>query len=266
MLHTLDLAGGRFAVRDEGRGPPVLLVHGFPFDHGMWEAQLADLAPRHRVLAPDLRGFGGSTVSDGTVTMDRMADDLESILRELDLREPPVFVGFSMGGYVGWPFLARRGRALRALVLVDTRAVADAPAAAAARLALAERVLREGPAPAADAMLPRLLDPGRAARDPALVARVRALMLRQDPRGIAAALRGMARRPDASSRLARVDLPALALCGEHDAISTRDEMRALAAALPRGRYVEVAGAGHLTPLEAPGAVSSALLGFLATLP
>src|SRR5262249_54296053 len=107
VLRTVTVAGERFAVRDEGRGPPVLLVHGFPLDHGMWDAQVAALAPRQRVLAPDLRGFGRSVVTDGSVPMARMADDLAALLDALDVREPVVYVGFSMGGYVGWPFVER---------------------------------------------------------------------------------------------------------------------------------------------------------------
>ena len=111
----------------QGRGLAVLLVHGFPLDHTMWDEQVEALAPRCRVLAPDLRGFGRSVVSDGTVTMARMADDLAALLDALEVREPLVYAGFSMGGYVGWPFLEKHGRRVRALVAVDTRASADTP-------------------------------------------------------------------------------------------------------------------------------------------
>lgn len=265
MRVELTIGGERFRILDRGLGPPVLLVHGFPLDHAMWAAQVDALAQRHRVLAPDLRGFGGSAVTEGCVTMGHMADDLAALLDELDVRERLVYVGFSMGGYVGWPFAARHGRRLRGLVAVDTRAVADTPAAAAARRAMAERLEREGPAVAADAMQPRLLAPDRPARDPELARAVREMMLRQNPRGIAAAQRGMAARADARAWLARLAVPLLAICGEHDAISTRDEMQALADTAPDGRLVEVRDAGHLAPMESPAAVSSALLDFLARL-
>src|SRR5262245_13578299 len=230
----------------------------------MWDAVVPALAPHARILAPDLRGFGGSVVSDGRVTMARMADDLAALLDALHVTEPLSYVGFSMGGYVGWPFLERHGRRLSALVAIDTRAAADTPEGAAGRLAMADRVLAEGSAVAADAMLPRLLAPDRARRDPDLVRRVRELMLRANPRGIAAAQRGMAARPDSRGLLATLRLPTLVICGEHDVISTRDEMRALAAAVPGSRFVEVRDAGHLTPVEQPAAVSAALLEFLGT--
>jgi len=265
MTRVLTIDGERFALRDEGHGPPLLLVHGFPFDHAMWDEVLPALAPHARVIAPDLRGFGGSVVTDGTVSMARMADDLAALLEALEVREPVLYVGFSMGGYIGWPFVARHGRRLSGLVAVDTRAGADTPEGAAGRRTMADHVLREGSVVAADAMLPRLLSPDRARRDTELVRRVRDQMLRIDPRGIAAAQRGMAERPDSRPQLAGLALPTLVICGQHDAISTRDEMRGLAAAVPGSRFVEVQGAGHLTPLEDPGAVSAAILEFAASL-
>jgi len=100
VLHELTLAGERFAVRDEGRGPPLLLVHGFPFDRTMWDAVLPALTPHARVLAPDLRGFGRSVVSDGSVSMARMADDLAAVLDALHVTDPLIYVGFSVVGDV----------------------------------------------------------------------------------------------------------------------------------------------------------------------
>ena len=261
-MKRLSIGGESFAVQDEGRGPPVLLVHGFPLDHTMWAAQVAALAPRHRVIAPDLRGFGGSVVTPGKVTMDRMADDLAALLDALGVAEPVTFAGFSMGGYVGWPFLRSHRRRVARLVLCDTRAVADTAEAAKGRLAMADKVEAEGSAVAADAMLSKLLAPGRAERDPALAARVREVILATDARGIAAAQRGMAERADARADLPLLDLPTLVIVGEHDAISTRGEMSALAAEIPGARLVEVAGAGHTTPMEDPAAVSAALAEFL----
>jgi pimeloyl-ACP methyl ester carboxylesterase len=263
VQRSVTVAGESFTLRDEGRGPPVLLVHGFPLDHTMWAAQIEALAPRHRVLAPDLRGFGGSVVTDGTVTMARMADDLAGLLDALGVREPIVYVGFSMGGYVGWPFLDRHGRRVRALIGVDTRASADTPEGAAGRRAMAQKVLKEGAAVAADAMIPKLLAAGRPERDPELARRVREIILRNDPCGIAAAQLGMAERAEWRPRLAGIKLPMLALVGEHDVLTPPAEAREMVAAVPGARLIELPDAGHSSPMESPEAVSTALLEFLA---
>ena len=262
-MKRVPVGSESFAVQDEGRGAPVLLVHGFPLDHTMWAAQVAALSPRHRVIAPDLRGFGASVVTSGTVTMARMADDLAALLDALGVSEPVTYVGFSMGGYVGWPFLRSQRRRVARLVLCDTRAVADTAEAAKGRLAMADKVEAEGAGVAAEAMLGKLLAPGRAERDPDLARRVRDVILKTDPRGIAAAQRGMAERTDARADLPLLGLPTLVIVGEHDAISTRGEMSALAAEVPGARLVEVPGAGHTTPMEDPAAVNAALLDFLA---
>ena len=250
-------------VLERGRGKPLVLVHGFPLDQTMWQRQIDDLAGDCRVIAPDLRGFGASGVTLGTVTMARMADDLAAMLDGLGVREPVAFCGLSMGGYVGWQFALRhRSRAAR-LILCDTRAVADSPEAAAGRLKTAERVVAEGASVVAEAMLGKHFAPATLEQQPDLVEATRQVMLRTAPEGIAAALRGMAERPDVSGHLAEFDVPALVICGEHDAISPASEMRGIAERLPQAQFMEIKDAGHMAPLERPVAVNAALREFLA---
>ena len=85
-MKTLHVNGIDLAVADEGAGPPVVLVHGFPLDHGIWDSQIAALARRYRVIAPDLRGFGHSGVTPGKVTIEQFADDLAAMLDALGRR------------------------------------------------------------------------------------------------------------------------------------------------------------------------------------
>src|SRR5688500_8038168 len=89
-------------VLERARGTPLMLVHGFPLDHTMWQAQIDEFAEGYRVIAPDLRGFGKSGTTEGTVGMEQMADDLALMLDKLSVQEPVVFCGLSMGGYVAW--------------------------------------------------------------------------------------------------------------------------------------------------------------------
>jgi pimeloyl-ACP methyl ester carboxylesterase len=262
-LRTLTVGGERFALVDRGDGPPLLLVHGFPFDHRLWAAQTEALSASHRVIAPDLRGFGGSVVTPGTVTMERHADDLAALLEVLDERRPVVLAGFSMGGYVAFAFRRRHAARLAGLVLCDTRSIADDTAGARNRHDLAARVLEQGAGVVADAMLPRLLAPDTPRRHPEVAAAARAMMESTAPEGIAAALRGMAGRPDVTPELGAIAVPTLVVCGEHDALSTPDEMVGMSASIPGARFLTVPDAGHLAPLENPAAVTAALAAFLA---
>ena len=251
-------------VTDRGSGRPLLLVHGFPLDHTMWSGQIEFLSAQCRVIAPDLRGFGGSDVTAGAVTMAQYADDLAALLDALQIRESIAFCGLSMGGYVAWQFFARHRRRLNKLILCDTRAVADSRDAAAGRLKTAEKVLAEGPQVVAEAMLPKLFAPAAIEQQTPSVAATRAVIEQTHPDGIAAALRGMAQRPDFTAHLASIDVRTLVLCGEHDVISPPQEMQQIAASIPGAAYAEIPGTGHMAPLEDPAAVNSHLQAFLAS--
>ncbi len=246
---------------EAGQGTPLLLVHGFPLDHTMWQGQIDGLADRYRVIAPDLRGFGKSGVTPGLVTMQRMADDLAELLDGMQLHEPVVFCGLSMGGYVAWQFAVRHRERLAKLIVCDTRAVADNAETAAGRNSLADRVRKEGPAFVADTMLPKLFAPATIAANAPCVEVTRQVILRTNPHGIAAASRGMAQRPDVTGRLGELNVPTLVLCGEHDAISTVAEMREIAQKLPQASFVEIKDAGHMAPLEQPAATNAAIRDF-----
>jgi len=252
----------RLQVAERGQGQPLLLVHGYPLDHAMWRGQLDGLAETCRLIAPDLRGFGASDVTPGTATMAQMADDLAGLLDALKISEPVVLCGLSMGGYVAWQFALKYRRRLAKLILCDTRAIADTPEAAAGRLKTAERVLAEGAAVAAEALVPKLFAPATFSEQPQIVEATRQVILRTSPEGIAAALRGMSERPDVTARLPQIDVPALVLCGQHDGISPPQEMRQFAAQMPQARFLEIAGAGHMAPLEQPAAVNAAIREFV----
>jgi len=261
-MQTVHVEGSDLKVLDRGTGSPVLLVHGFPLDHTMWRAQIEVLSQTHRVIVPDLRGFGGSTATPGTVTMERFADDLNEVLSALGVDEPVTLCGLSMGGYVAWQFWQKHSARLRRLVLCDTRAQPDSAEAAKNRHEMAERVLAEGPSVAAEAMLPKLFAARSQQRIPEVIEAQQRVMLAATPEGVAAALRGMAERPDARPWLASIGVPTLVIVGSEDTISPPAEMREIAMAIPGAQFVEVPGAAHLTPLEQPETVNSALRRFL----
>lgn len=257
--------GTRLAYLDEGRGIPLVLVHGFPFDHTMWQGQWAALAGRCRVLAPDLRGFGRSGVTPGTVTMERFADDLAEMLQAADVREPVVLGGLSMGGYIVLAFWRKYASRVRALVLCDTRAEADTPAGAEGRRETADRVEREGAEWLAQAMPGRVFSPNTLAAEPQRIEACREVIRRLPPAGIAAASRGMAQRADSTELLGGITVPTLVVVGEDDAISPPGDMVALAGRLPSARCVRVPRAGHMAPLENPEVVNQAIVELLAAL-
>jgi 3-oxoadipate enol-lactonase len=246
-MKKITVNGISLAVHDEGSGPTILFVHGFPLSHTMWRPQLEAFATDHRVLAPDLRGFGESDVTEGTVTMEQHADDLMALLDELNVNEPIVLCGLSMGGYIAWQFQQQYSERLRALILCDTRAIADTPEGVENRKRLAKMVVENGSAAVASAMLPNLFSPVTSDRQQASIDELRETISATSPQGIAAASLGMAERPD-------------------DGISTPKEMQTIADAMPNARLEVIPEAGHMSPLENPESVNTAIREFLQSLP
>ncbi len=264
-MPTIKLPGVDLALADQGAGRPVVLVHGFPMDQTIWARQVESLAPHYRLITPDLRGFGRSSVTPGMVTVEQWADDLAAMLDALPIAEPIVLGGLSMGGYVAFRFFEAYRPRLAGLILCDTKAAADTPQAAAGRLETAQRIERDGCHFLADMMLPRLLAPATLDGKPQVADRLRQIILAGDPVGYAATSRGLAQRPNFTPLLPKIDCPTLLIVGRQDAISTVAEMHAMARAIPASQIVEIDNAGHVTPLEAPEEVTAAILDFLDSL-
>ena len=254
--------GARLAYAERGtrQSTNLLLIHGFPLDRHLWDAQLAGLSGVARVVAPDLRGSGESQVTPGPYSMDQFADDLVALLDHLHI-ERTIVAGLSMGGYIAFAFWRRHAARVEGLALVDTRAEPDSPAARAGREASIELLRREGSEALARQMLPRLLAPDNFANS-TLAGRALAIMASQPVDGLVGDLEAMRDRPDSRPLLAQISVPSLAITGEADQITPPAEGRALAEAIPGAGLVIIPRAGHLSPLENPRAVNRALRAFV----
>jgi 3-oxoadipate enol-lactonase len=245
----------------------ALLVHGYPLNRSMWDPQFGVLrAAGARVIAPDLRGFGASEAGPpGPLTVDQHADDLAALLDAVGVDGPVVYVGLSMGGYVGFSLWRRHRDRLRALVLADTRAAADTPAGISDRAALVARAEElQSPEPAVDSMRPRLFSPHlRSGSLPETL--TLAMMRASSVRAVADGARGLAQRPESFSTLSSITVPTLVLVGEHDALTPPEESRQIAEGIPGARLVTIDQAGHMSNLENPEAFNEALLQFIRSL-
>jgi len=253
----------RLAYTDEGPGPAVVLLHGFPLGREMWKEQVAGIGSMYRVIAPDLRGHGDSPAPEGDYTIDEMADDVVELLDTLGLDDPIVLGGLSMGGYVALSLVARYPERVRGLLLMDTRAAADSPEAAEKREELARAVLAAGHSgPAVEAMIPRLFARVTLEGRPERVAPIRELMESNTARGVVGALRAMASRPDRRADLAAIRQPTLVMVGEEDVVTPPAEAQDLADAIAGARLEVIPAAGHLAPYENHAVANAVLLRFL----
>jgi 3-oxoadipate enol-lactonase len=133
----------RLAYDDAGSGPCVVLIHGHPFNRSLWQPQVAALEEDFRVVAPDLRGFGESPVTPGTVTMREYAADVEGLLADLAINTAAV-VGLSMGGLVAMELTVTRPERYWAVGLIATTAEPPGAEDGAIRRQRADLTERDG--------------------------------------------------------------------------------------------------------------------------
>lgn len=247
-MKAATLNGVEYHYVDVGNGAPLLFVHGFPLSSAAWKHQIKVFQSSHRVIAPDLRGFGDSAATSGAVSMTQLADDLHALLQHLNPGSV-VLIGHSMGGYVALAFARKFPDLLRGLVLVGTKAGADTPEAAEGRRKTAAQVDAQGTQPVIDSMLPKFFSPST--RNPALADEVRGIMAAAKPAGVAGALLGMAERPDSTPYLPQVTVPTLVLTGADDQVIPPAESQKLVEGIRGAQLHTISGAGHLVAMEQP---------------
>lgn len=241
----------------------LVFLHGFPLDHRMWSSQIEHFSDRgFPIVAPDMLSATAGSDTVAPLTMDQMADDLAQQLAAQGIEGPVTLCGLSMGGYVAFSFFRRYRQRVAALVLCDTRSSADAPEAAQQRLQIANQVLADGVDFTIEPMIEKLLCEDTIRRRPEIVEQMRQMMIDVGPEPFAAAARGMAARADSTTLLPNIDCPCLVVVGEHDVISSPEEMRQIAAAVPGARFEVIPAAGHMAPTEQPDAFNQILESFL----
>ena len=248
--------------------PTLLLIHGFPHDHTLWDPQVAALSNSAHVVAPDLRGFGGGGPVPDVMTMEAYAEDLKQLLdaRGIPLSEPVVLCGLSMGGYIALAFLERWPDRVKALVLCNTRSGADTEEGRVARQETARNAMEKGVALMARAMLPKVLSEHTRSTNPELVSYMEAMMARQRPEAVAAASLGMARRPDRTALLNTITVPTLIITGEEDELLPLPTSEAMHQAIPQSELVVIPNVAHLSNVEDPVRFNATLRNFLSSLP
>ena len=97
MKHTIN--GLSVHTFGDNKNRSIIFIHGFPYDHSMWENQINILKEKYFCVAYDIRGLGESSLGDGQYTMEAYVDDLFSIIKDLQLNKP-ILCALSMGGYI----------------------------------------------------------------------------------------------------------------------------------------------------------------------
>lgn len=256
--------GVRLSFVERGSGPETLVFsHSYLVDSRQFEAQIAALEGRYRVLAYDHRDHGASERVAGSYDLDDVYADAVAFL-EATCDGPVHWVGLSSGGFVGVRLGIRRPDLLRSLMLMGTAAAAE-PWLNRAKYGLMLKVLPWtgfrpliGETMKAMFGLRFLHDPGRREERELWKAR----MMANDRAAIVRFGRAIFSRGDLQAEAARISAPTLVVVGERDRAKPPAEARRLAAAIPGARLEILPHAGHLSTIEEPEAATAALRAFL----
>jgi pimeloyl-ACP methyl ester carboxylesterase len=257
----IELETVALEVEDHGEGVPVILLHGFPLSSAIWTPVRTAVEQAARLITPDLRGFGSSDKPAAGYGIEDLAGEV-ILLADAVKVDRFVLGGHSMGGYVALRVAAAWPERLAGLILMDTRAEADAPAGRERRDAGIARIAAGDVSVFLDEFVAGLVGPSSRTRAPRVLAELRAIAAEAAPEALSGCLEGMRDRPDSSALLSTLDVPALVIVGQEDSLTPPASSRAMAAALPRATLVEIQSAGHTPSMERPIPTAEAILGFL----
>lgn len=248
-----------YAVDGPASAPPVVLHHPLATDLTIWDELAAALAPAYRVVRFDARGHGKSSAPSGAYDFAMLCADTLGLMDHLGIAKAR-FLGLSMGGMVGQHLGIRHPDRFHCLVLVST---SSAPAAQGT--AIWEERIRiagtQGMAPVVDGAMARWVAADAMASNPALVARLRRMILATPPAGYVGWCRAIMSH-NATADLARITLPTQVVVGAADPATPPAAARVIHEAITGSIYVEMPGVSHMLQVEAPAAFHAYVRPFL----
>lgn len=264
-ISFMATSGNHISVTANGAGTPLVLLHGFPLDHRQWLPQLERLSAHYRVIAPDLRGFGQSTLTEQAYSIAELAADVEQVRQHFCPQERIVLCGLSMGGYAAFEYWRHHAANLLGLILVNTKPDADTAEARAARQQMSALARQAGSWPAVSGMLPKLLSAHQLTeRGPAYQA-TEQMLKACSVDAICQAQQALAARADFIVKLPAIETPTMVITGSEDSIAPPESTRKWAAVIPNSSCHVISGTAHLTPLEAPDQFNDLVHSFVQSL-
>jgi 3-oxoadipate enol-lactonase len=247
-----------------GEDDAIVLIHGHPFDHTMWQPQIDAFSVKYRVIVPDLRGYGKSTLpATGATRFEDYATDILLLLDKLGIDSFHV-AGLSMGGQLAMETYRQAPSRVKALILADTFASPDTPEAKKARNEGADRMEREGMNGYANESIHKMIKAEHVTTMPDVAAHVMRMMTSTSPKAAATAMRARSARIDYLSEvLPQIKAPVLVVVGRQDEFTPVAKAEEMHAALPDSQLVIIEDAGHMPNLEHAVEFNEIALEFLA---
>ena len=239
--------------------PWLILSNSLATDLHMWDPQAADLSKSLRVLRYDQRGHGQTEAPSGHYTFELLIAEAVALMDTLNIRRAH-FGGLSMGGATALGFAEKHPDRLDKVIVCDSPCQSTPQSAQQwhERIAIAEK---QGMEPLVEPTVGRWFPPDVLKANPPYLDKVRAMVRATPANGFIGCAAALADHNYAAA-VATVTRPVLFIAGEKDGV-TPAAMRKLNEALKGSRYVELAGAGHISNLDQPQGFTGAIRDFLA---
>jgi pimeloyl-ACP methyl ester carboxylesterase len=247
--------------RIEGEGDPVILLHGFGEDGGIWDGMTEALSSSCKLIVPDLPGSGNSLMDTDGITIESMAESINRIVEKEDLRNF-YLVGHSMGGYISLAFAEKFGDKLRGLGLFHSTAYADNAEKKQVREKNMEFIRKHGTLKFLEQSVPNLFSENTRNSRPELVQNTIDRYSNFSPTSLVNYTNAMKNRPDRTEVLRKLSKPVLFIFGEYDT-AVPLEQGLEQCNIPEFSYIYIAAhSGHMGMLEEPEFCLKALQDFL----
>lgn len=243
-----EINGCRIFVEEAGnrQGVPIIFLHGFPFDHSLWNDQLNALPFRN--IAYDIRGFGKSDVGDGIYTIELFVDDLFQLMDALQIPKA-IICGISMGGYIALRAAQRNPERILGGIFCNTRAGADNNQGKLNRAENIAVVKKEGVSYYVEKSYSNLFSDNSKKKYPEVVNNLKKIMADTKPLAICGGLLAMAGRLDTTEGLKDMEFPCLLIGGKEDTVIPKEGLEAMHEKLPNSELYLIEGVAHLSNLE-----------------
>ncbi|HUE98056.1 MAG TPA: alpha/beta hydrolase [Anaerolineales bacterium] len=261
--------GAQIYYETTGEGTPFVMIHAGVADHRQWNNEFAVFAREYRVLRYDMRGYGKSEPVEGEF---RHMDDLVAVLHALELHEPAILMGCSMGGGLAMDFSLTHPSRVKALIMVGSGPSGlelDVPMPA--KFAEAEKAYKAGDLDLLAEIETQIWFDGTDRTPDQVDPAMRKLAYEMNRRALSLEDRKLGKRlPDAQipafDRLSQIGIPVLVIVGEHDTPYILAAADYMVERLPSARKVTIADAAHLPNMDHPEQFQLVVSEFLQSLP
>lgn len=244
--------GQKIGYYDEGKGPVVVLLHGFGEDATVWAAQIKLLQQNYRVIAPHLPGTAQSELTEN-LSMETMAQSVQQLLTQPALnvfpKEKIILIGHSMGGYVTLAFAEKYPELLKSWGLFHSTAVADSAEKKQVREKGIAFIEKNGAAAFIESTVGNLFSTKTKKDNPQLIKDFLHSMNNFSDTSLVSYYRAMINRPDRTAVLKNTTVPVLLVLGKDDQAIPYDEALKLAYMANKTYFYTLQQSGHMGMLE-----------------